>query len=82
MLRNSGQIPTLLTFLILGTIAISGLGIQLWMTPIPAEDMTPARENLLTTADWMVKASVGAFLGFAGGARLAGRNGHHSSETA
>lgn len=43
-----------------------------WMAPVPAEDMTPAREILINIADWMIKASVGAILGFAG-SRLAVR---------
>ena len=53
-------------------LIILGGGVLVWMAPVPAEDMTPARELLLNVADWMIKASAGAILGFAG-SRLAVR---------
>jgi len=37
-----------------------------WLADVPADDFTPAQHNLLTIADWMVKASIGAILGCAG----------------
>ena len=55
--------------LLLALILVGG-GVLVWMAPVPAEDMTPARDILLNIADWMTKASVGAILGFAG-SRLA-----------
>lgn len=55
--------------LLLALILVGG-GVLVWMAPVPAEDMTPARDILLNIADWMIKASVGAILGFAG-SRLA-----------
>ena len=61
-----GVIGLLLALMVLGG------GVLVWMAPVPAEDMTPARELLLNIADWMIKASVGALLGFAG-SRLAVR---------
>ena len=51
--------------LLLALILVGG-GVLVWMAPVPAEDMTPARELLLNLADWMIKASAGAILGFAG----------------
>ena len=36
------------------------------LTVVPSDSYTPAQERLLDIADWMVKASVGALLGFAG----------------
>ena len=57
--------------LLLALILVGG-GVLVWMAPVPAEDMTPARDILLNIADWMIKASVGAILGFAG-SRLAVR---------
>ena len=57
--------------LLLALILVGG-GVLVWMAPVPAEDITPAREILLNIADWMIKASVGAILGFAG-SRLATR---------
>ena len=63
-------------FVTLLGIAASGIGILVWLTPVNVESMTPAQDNLLTIADWMVKAALGAILGFAGGVGLAARNGH------
>ena len=57
--------------LLLALILVGG-GVLVWMAPVPAEDTTPARDILLNIADWMIKASVGALLGFAG-SRLAVR---------
>jgi len=51
-------------------LILAGGGVLVWMAPVPAEDITPARELLLNIADWMIKASAGAILGFAG-SRLA-----------
>lgn len=56
---------------LVGLILLGG-GVLVWKAPVPAEDMTPAREMLLNIADWMIKASAGAILGFAG-SRLAVR---------
>ncbi len=57
--------------LLLALILVGG-GVLVWMAPVPAEHMTPARDILFNIADWMIKASVGAILGFAG-SRLAVR---------
>ena len=58
--------------IVLFGLVVLGGGVLVWMAPVPAEDMTPARDILLNIADWMIKASVGAILGFAG-SRLAVR---------
>ena len=58
--------------IVLFGLVVLGGGVLVWMAPVTAEDMTPAREILLNVADWMIKASVGALLGFAG-SRLAVR---------
>ena len=81
MRNNGGEIPVIWILVTLAAIAAAGIGIQFWMVDVSADDMTPAYENLLTTADWMVKSSIGAILGFIG-ARLAGRNGDRSSRQA
>jgi len=57
---------------LLFALILVGGGVLVWMAPVPSEDMTSAREILLNIADWMIKASVGAILGFAG-SRLAVR---------
>ena len=56
-------------------LIVVGVGILAFLTPVPAEAMTPAQETLLTIGDWMVKASVGAILGL-GGSRLAAARGN------
>ena len=67
-----GIATTASVLIVLFGLIILGGGVPVWMAPVPAEDMTPAREILLNVADWMIKASAGAILGFAG-SRLAVR---------
>ena len=55
-------------FLLLALMTI-GLGILIWLAPIPAGEITPGQQNLMSIGDWIVKASLGAIFGFAG-ARL------------
>ena len=47
----------------------TGLGILIWLSPIPAVEITPGQQNLMSIGDWIVKSSLGAIFGFAG-ARL------------
>ena len=68
----NGVLTTAGILIVLFGLVVLGGGVLVWMAPVPAEDMTPAREILINIADWMIKASVGAILGFAG-SRLAGR---------
>ena len=51
---------------LLFALILVGGGVLVWMAPVPADDMTSAREILPNIADWMIKASVGAILGSAG----------------
>ena len=62
-------------FVTLIGIAACGIGTLIWLAPVPADSMTPAQGNLLAIADWMVKAALGAILGFASGVGLTARNG-------
>ena len=62
----NGTIATVSVIGLLLALILVGGGVLVWMAPVPAADMTPAREILLNIADWMIKASVGAILGFAG----------------
>ena len=75
----TGALATAGVLIVLFGLVVLGGGVLVWMAPVPAEDMTPARDILLNIADWMIKASVGAILGFAG-SRLAIRR--NSSVTA
>lgn len=67
-----GIATTASVLIVLFGLIILGGGVLVWMAPVPAEAMTSARELLLNIADWMIKASAGAILGFAG-SRLAVR---------
>ena len=66
----NGVLTTAGVLIVLFGLVVLGGGVLVWMAPVPAEDITPARELLLNIADWMIKASAGAILGFAG-SRLA-----------
>ncbi len=58
--------PASWVFIGLFGLVVIGIGIMAWLAEVPADSFTPAQDSLLTVADWMVKASVGAILGFAG----------------
>ena len=68
----TGALATAGVLIVLFGLVVLGGGVLVWLAPVPAEEMTPARELLLNIADWMIKASVGALLGYAG-SRLAVR---------
>ena len=76
-MRNPGSIWPWAPVILLGVTGL-GVSILVWLAPVPADAYTPAQESLLAIADWMVKASVGALLGFAGG-RAAARHVDSSS---
>lgn len=71
-------VPTLVYIVLLMGVAALGVGLLVWLAPVTVVDMTPAQESLLNIGDWIVKASIGAMLGF-GGARLVSRNGSGES---
>lgn len=56
--------------LLIGLVIVGG-GVLVWLSPVSADSITPAQDNLIEIADWMVKASIGAILGIIGGQRLA-----------
>lgn len=58
------------------TIFFTGIGLLIWIAPVPEEQLTPALESLIVISDGLVKASAVAFVGFASGVGLAARNGH------
>jgi len=60
------EVPARWVFIGLFALVIMGIGVMAWLADVPADVFTPAQRNLLTVADWMVKASIGAILGFAG----------------
>ena len=71
-MRSPGSVWPWAPVILLGVTGL-GVSILVWLAPVPADAYTPAQDSLLTIADWMVKASVGALLGFAGG-RAAARH--------
>ena len=66
----SASLHPLWLLLALLTLIMMGVGILVFLAPVPVDLLTPAQENLLVIGDWMVKVCVGAILGL-GGARLA-----------
>ena len=70
----SASLHPLWLLLALLTLIMMGVGILVFLVPVPVDLLTPAQENLLVIGDWMVKVCVGAILGL-GGARLAPRGG-------
>ena len=63
-----GESPFWVVILLLSLMA-TGLSILIWLSPIPAGEITPGQQNLMSIGDWIVKSSLGAIFGFAG-ARL------------
>ena len=47
-------------------LIILGGGVLVWLSPIPAEQMTPAQNDLRELADTVVKGGLGALAGFFG----------------
>lgn len=72
------EIPASWVFFGLFTLVVAGIGLLIWLSDVPADDFTPAQSSLLAVADWMVKACVGAILGFAG-ARAGSRHSDPSA---
>lgn len=79
MNHHNERMPLRGILIILFAIAVVGLVILVWLAPVAAADMTPAQDRLLNVGDWMLKAAIGAILGFAG-ANLAARNGNRAAE--
>ena len=65
----SASLHPLWLLLALLTLIMMGVGILVYLAPVPVDRLTPAQGNLLVIGDWMVKVCVGAILGL-GGARL------------
>ena len=63
----------------LGLLAV-GIGIWIGLSPIPDDELTTAQTNMLITADWIVKTSVGAILGLGSNAVIRARNGNGATK--
>lgn len=45
---------------------LAGFGILIWLSPMPAEQLTPVQKQLIELADTAAKVSFGAILGLIG----------------
>ena len=77
---NNRAIYTIGIFAVLFLLTCLGIGILVWLSPISEDNLTPAQRSLLDIGDWMVKATVGAILGFTGGAGLVKLGGNGKNE--
>ena len=69
------------TILVLASVAASGLGLMMWLGDIQGDgDLNSTHALVRTTADWMVKSSIGAIVGFSTG-HLAFRNERQNTTT-
>ena len=50
-----------------------GMGVLVWLSPVPEGQITPAQQHLITLSDMMVKGAIGAIFGFVGGRSLSSR---------
>lgn len=62
---RGGINPSIMLIALFALIAL-GVSILVLLSNVPADQLTPAQENLITSVDWMVKVSVGAILGLGG----------------
>ena len=60
--------------LVLLILMFTGIGILIWLTPVPEDQLTQTQADLISVADGMVMITFGAILGLVG-ARIAGANG-------
>lgn len=68
--------------LALFTLFALGIGVLVWLSPVPAEQMTPAQNDLLELADTAAKVSFGAIIvagGFIGSRMLHPTGGTRSA---
>ncbi len=67
---NSPLTPAYRVLSTLLGLTIMGVGILAALSPVPADQLTPAQDNLIEIADWMIKVSIGAILGVTGATGL------------
>ncbi len=74
------EMPVFVQLIVPFTLFVAGIGIAMWLSPIPDRELTTAQSNLLDIADWIIKASVGAILGLGSTARIRARNGNGAAQ--
>ena len=55
-------LPEILALLALFALFAMGVGALIWLSPVPAEQMTPVQNDLLELGDTLAKVSFGAIL--------------------
>ncbi len=65
----------IIVLVMLFALALMSGGVLVWMSAITGPEPTPVQQQLSNVADWTIKGTVGALLGFAGGVSTARRNG-------
>ena len=61
-------------------LLVIGIGIAMWLSPIPDDELTTAQSSLIDIADWIIKASVGAILGLGSSARIRARKSNGAAK--
>ena len=67
-------LPVIVLVMLFSLALMSG-GVLVWLSGITGPELTPVQQQLSNAADWTVKGTVGALLGFAGGTGAARRTG-------
>ena len=71
---------SIMVMLALFIMMAMGLGVLIWLSPIPASELTGGQQHLMSVVDGMVKIALGAILGFMGAiAFVSSRNRKSSS---
>ena len=70
-----GTFYTISLLIILFSLIVLAGGVLVWLAPVPAEQTTPAQDNLRELADTVIKGSFGAIIGFNGSLLYRQRNG-------
>ena len=77
---NNSAVTAGLTFGVLLAMILLGGGVLVWLSPVPADLLTPAQTNLIYLSDTMVKGAIGAIIGFAGARWIGRANGVVASQ--
>ncbi len=77
---NLREMPFLAQLAVPSALLILGFGIWIWLSTIPDGELTTAQSDMLTTADWIIKVSVGVLLGLGSNASTRARNGNSATK--
>ena len=71
----SQYVLVVIVLVMLFALALMSGGVLVWMSGTTGPELTPVQRQLSNVADWTIKGTVGALLGFAGGSGVARLNG-------